>query len=163
MNAGMYSSEIATWETPPDLFAYYDRRFRFTLDVCALPENAKCARYFTPEQDGLKQSWQGEWCWCNPPYGRAIGAWVEKAAKEAAPCAALLPARTDTRWWHEWVAPFAGIEFLKGRVSFVGGSSAAPFPSAVALYGLGFANRAWFIDWKEPTNGQREYLRAQVV
>jgi phage N-6-adenine-methyltransferase len=157
MNPGMYSSEIATWETPPDLFAYYHHSNLFTLDVCALPHNAKCVKFFTPEQDGLSQSWAGENCWMNPPYGRAIGAWVEKAAKESLNCIviALLPARTDTKWWHEWVAPYAiNIDFLKGRVSF-SGAGAAPFPSVVVQFGWGRSSEQFvhWIDWKEPTNG----------
>lgn len=82
------------------------------LDVCALPENAKCKRFFTPEMDGLKQEWTGV-CWCNPPYGRQIGKWVEKAVKSSATVVMLLPARTDTKWFHDWCLPYGKIEFLR--------------------------------------------------
>lgn len=77
-NKLMFSSKSDEWETPQDFFDELDREFKFTLDACALPENAKCDRYFTPEQDGLKQKWAGT-VWCNPPYGREIGKWVKKA------------------------------------------------------------------------------------
>lgn len=87
------------------LFNELDREFGFNLDVCALPENAKTARYYTPEQDGLTQPWEGV-VWCNPPYGRQIGKWVERAALSAEAAAVvvmLLPARTDTKWFHEYI------------------------------------------------------------
>ena len=74
----MFSSKTDMWETPQDLFDRLDAIYRFDLDVCAVPENAKCERYFTPEIDGLKQDWSGT-CWMNPPYGREIGKWVRKA------------------------------------------------------------------------------------
>lgn len=73
----MFSSKTDLWETPQEFFDELNREFRFDLDVCALPENAKCARYYTPEQDGLSQPWKGV-CWCNPPYGREIGSWVRR-------------------------------------------------------------------------------------
>lgn len=73
----MFSSKTGLWETPQKFFDELDQEFHFDLDVCALPENAKCARYYTPEQDGLSQPWAGI-CWCNPPYGREIGSWVRK-------------------------------------------------------------------------------------
>ena len=73
----MFSSKTDLWETPRDLFEKYDAIYHFEIDVCALPENAKCKRFFTPEMDGLKQEWTGV-CWCNPPYGRNIGKWVER-------------------------------------------------------------------------------------
>ena len=121
----LYSSASDLYSTPPELFQELDRRFGpLTLDVCALPENAKCPSYFTPEQDGLKQPWTGR-CWCNPPYGRTIRRWLLKAVKSAlagATVVCLLPARVDTRWWHELVNPMpAVIEFCKGRLWFGGG------------------------------------------
>ena len=95
----MFSSKTDLWETPQDFFEKLDREFGFELDVCALPENAKCSRYFSPMDDGLEQDWTGV-CWCNPPYGREIEKWVKKAyisAIEGATVVMLLPARTDTR------------------------------------------------------------------
>lgn len=80
----MFSSKNQAWETPKDFFDKYDAIFHFETDVCALPENAKCKRFFTPEMDGLKQEWTGV-CWMNPPYGREIGKWVQKAYESAQP------------------------------------------------------------------------------
>lgn len=135
-----FSSAKADWETPPDFFAKLHAEFGFTLDVCALPENAKCERFISPEQDalGIGVRWQGR-CWMNPPYGRQIGKWVEKAWWERANghaevMVALLPARTDTKWWHQWVMRSYKIWLLEGRLSFVGGPFPAPFPSAVVIF-----------------------------
>jgi phage N-6-adenine-methyltransferase len=132
-----YSSKDHTWATPPGLFAELDHEFGFTLDVCALPHNTKCARYFSPEQDGLAQDWGGEVCWCNPPYGGQIGKWLAKGREEAmkgATVVFLIPARTDTVWFHKHVLGKGEIRFLKGRVKFVGAKFNAPFPSMVVVY-----------------------------
>ena len=129
----MFSSKTDLWETPQDLFDKYNAIYHFETDVCALPENAKCKNYFTPEMDGLKQEWTGV-CWCNPPYGREIGKWVEKAAKSFATVVMLLPARTDTKWFHDWVLPYGEIEFLKGRLKFGGAKNSAPFPSMIVVF-----------------------------
>ncbi|RKO68086.1 DNA N-6-adenine-methyltransferase [Desulfofundulus salinus] len=137
LNEGMFSSRTGEWETPQTFFEALNAEFRFTLDVCARPENAKCLRYFTPEQNGLLQPWAPETCWMNPPYGREIGRWVEKAYNEArrgAVVVALLPARTDTRWWHRYVMRAAEIRFVKGRLKFGGAENSAPFPSAVVVF-----------------------------
>lgn len=128
----MFSSKTDLWATPQDLFDKYDSIYHFQTDVCALPENAKCDCYYTPEQDGLAQEWTGV-CWCNPPYGREIGKWVEKAAKSKATTVMLLPARTDTKWFHEYILPLAEVEFLKGRLKFGGGQKPGPVP----VYGCG--------------------------
>lgn len=136
MNAGMFSSARDDWETPLELFDELDAIFGFQTDVCATPQNAKCARYFTPEMDGLSQKWEGV-CWCNPPYGREIGKWVEKAhlSSKTAITVMLLPARTDTAWFHEYVLRYANIRFLRGRLKFGGGKYPAPFPSMIAVFG----------------------------
>lgn len=131
-----FSSKTCLWETPKDFFDELDREFGFTLDVCALPENAKCRRYFTPEVDGLKQEWRGV-CWMNPPYGREIGKWVAKAfesARQGAVVVCLLPARTDTAWWHSYVMQAYEIRFVRGRLRFGDAESSAPFPSAVVVF-----------------------------
>lgn len=137
LNPGLFSSATDDWATPQDLFDELNREFKFELDVCASPGNAKCERYFTAEQDGLKQEWSGR-CWCNPPYGRTIGLWVAKARESAAAGAlvvCLLPARTDTSWWHDDVIEGdAEIRFLKGRLKFGGADNSAPFPSAVVVF-----------------------------
>ena len=132
----MFSSKTDLWETPQEFFDELDREFHFDLDVCALPENAKCARYYTPEQDGLSQPWEGV-VWCNPPYGRGIGDWVKKAvqsALEGATVVMLLLARTDTRWFHRWIYRRAEVRFLPGRLKFGGSKNSAPFPSMVVVF-----------------------------
>lgn len=98
----MFSSKSDCWETPDAFFRALDAEFHFTLDVCALPVNAKCREFYTPKQDGLKQPWSGA-VWCNPPYGREIGKWVKKAAEETCMVVMLLPARTDTAWFHDFI------------------------------------------------------------
>ena len=129
----MFSSKSDDWETPRDLFNVLDGEFHFTLDVCADYKNAKCSKYYTREQNGLAQEWTGV-CWRNPPYGREIGKWVEKAAKSFATVVMLLPARTDTKWFHDYCLPFGKIRFLRGRVKFVGSKNSAPFPSMVVVF-----------------------------
>lgn len=132
----MFSSKTDIWGTPQDFFDRLNAAFRFETDVCALPENAKCARYHSPEDDGLAQEWRGT-CWMNPPYGREIGAWVEKAHRSArengATVVCLLPARTDTRWWHDYCAK-AEVHFVRGRLKFGDAKASAPFPSAVVVF-----------------------------
>lgn len=131
-----FSSASDLWETPQELFDRLDARFQFSLDVCALPENAKCAEFFSPSDDGLSKTWTGR-CWMNPPYGRAIGAWMKKAYESAltgADVVCLVPARTDTRWWHDY-AMRGDIEFLRGRLKFGGHKNSAPFPSAIVVFG----------------------------
>lgn len=142
----MFSSKSDDWATPQDLFDKLDAEFDFTLDVCATPENAKCAKYFTRGQNGLARGWYGERVWCNPPYGREISTWVEKCSTACArakdiPINApelavmLLPARTDTRWWHDYVISHAAeVRFIKGRLKFGGHKNSAPFPSAIVVF-----------------------------
>jgi phage N-6-adenine-methyltransferase len=133
-----YSSATVEWSTPPDLFAELNRRYRFTLDPCATAENAKCPIYFTKEQDGLKQDWGTHRVFCNPPYGRVItGRWVRKcyeASQRGALVVLLVPARTDTRWYHDYVQGKAEITFIAGRLRFGGAKNTAPFPSLLAVY-----------------------------
>lgn len=137
MTSGLFSSRTDEWETPKDLFQKLDNEFHFDLDVCATPQNAKCKRFFTKEQDGLKQEWKGP-CWMNPPYGRQISLWVKKAldsARGGATVVCLLPSRTDTQWWHSYViAHAAEVRFIKGRLKFGGSKNSAPFPSAVVVF-----------------------------
>lgn len=129
----MFSSKTDMWETPAAFFRALDAEFHFTLDVCAVPENAKCRAFFTPEQDGLSQNWVGR-CWCNPPYGREIGKWVKKAAEAECTVVMLLPARTDTAWFHDYVYGHAEIRFVRGRLKFGDRKNSAPFPSMVAIF-----------------------------
>lgn len=129
----MFSSKSELWSTPQDLFDKCNEIYHFETDVCALPENAKCEKFFTPEMDGLKQEWTGV-CWCNPPYGRQIGKWVEKACKSFATVVMLIPARTDTKWFHDYCLPYGKIEFLRGRLKFGGCENPAPFPSMIVVF-----------------------------
>lgn len=131
----MFSSKSDLWETPQSFFDALDKESHFDLDVCALPENAKCSRYYTPKEDGLSQPWKGV-CWCNPPYGRRIGKWVKKGLVSSfagATVVMLLPARTDTTWFHEYILHRAEIRFLRGRLRF-GGANNAPFPSMLVIF-----------------------------
>lgn len=135
LNMGMFMSATDDWATPQDFFDRLDREFHFDLDVCATAGNAKCPRFFTPQEDGLSQDWNGV-CWMNPPYGRGIGAWVEKAyqtSMRGGTVVCLLPARTDTAWWHDWCMR-GEIRFVRGRLKFGGGKGNAPFPSAVVIF-----------------------------
>jgi len=124
------------WETPPDVFAALDCEFSFSTDVAALPDNAKCSHFYTPGQDGLKQKWQGV-CWMNPPYGSVLRQWVKKAFQSAvagATIVCLLPARTDTFWWHEYVLPYAEVRYLRGRLKFNNAGNSATFPSVIVVF-----------------------------
>ena len=133
----MTSSADTKWETPSRWFEYLDLEFGFTLDPCCEHETAKCKKHFTPEEDGLSQSWSGERVFMNPPYGREIKPWMEKAFTEARDSGALVvafvPARVDTEWWHTYAAQAAEIRFPKGRVKNKNGQ-AWPFPVAVVVF-----------------------------
>ncbi len=136
LHRALFRSAKMTWETPLAVFALLQDEFSFTLDVCATDENHKCVQYFTPKADGLSRAWRGA-CWMNPPYGRAIARWIRKAFEESqrgATVVCLLPARTDTAWWHSYVMKAREIRLLRGRLTFVGATSPAPFPSAIVLF-----------------------------
>lgn len=131
----MFSSKTDMWATPQEFFDELNKEFSFKLDVCATPDNAKCEKYFTPQDDGLSQDWGGQVVWCNPPYGREIGKWVEKASKtKDATVVMLLPARTDTKWFHNYIYQKAEVRFIKGRLKFGDGTKDAPFPSMVVVF-----------------------------
>tara|TARA_R110000782_G_scaffold169360_1_gene261265 strand:+ start:138 stop:548 length:411 start_codon:yes stop_codon:yes gene_type:complete len=130
-----FSSKTDMWSTPQSFFNKYNEKYNFNLDVCASEDNAKCAKYFTETDDGLQQEWEGV-CWMNPPYGREIKKWMEKAYKSSlkgATVVCLVPARTDTIWWHEY-AMKGEIEFIKGRLKFGNSKNSAPFPSAIVVF-----------------------------
>jgi phage N-6-adenine-methyltransferase len=132
-----FSSATPEWSTPREFFDKLDAEFRFTLDPCCTEENRKCPRYFTAEVDGLSQPWAGERVYMNPPYGRTIGLWMRKAWQEsqlgAIMVVCLVPARTDTSWWHDY-AMKGEIRFIRGRLKFGGHKNSAPFPSAVVIF-----------------------------
>lgn len=125
------------WSTPAPFFLTLEREFRFTLDACALPENAKCERFFTPEQDALTQEWTGV-VWCNPPYGRGVGTWLQKAydsAQAGATVVCLVFARTDTVWFHDLVLNVgAEHRFVRGRLKFGDAKLCAPHGSMLIIY-----------------------------
>ena len=135
----MFSSATDNWSTPQDFFDKLNDEFHFTLDVCADENNHKCEHYYTKEIDGLSRPWIGT-IWCNPPYGRKIGEWVRRAHFSShigsATVVMLLPARTDTRWFHEYIynQPNTEIRFIKGRLKFGGCKNSAPFPSMVVIF-----------------------------
>jgi len=136
LNSALLSSRSQEWSTPKELFDQLNGIFRFTLDPCATCENAKCKNYFTKAEDGMRQPWIGR-VFMNPPYGRQVGKWVRKAFDEAQQNAelvlCLLPARTDTRWWHQYCMR-GEIVFIKGRLKFGEARNSAPFPSALVLF-----------------------------
>ena len=136
------SSNKDDWETPQALFEKLHNRYNFTIDVAATDENAKLDNYFTVKEDALQQDWKGR-AFCNPPYGREIRHWVKKAYEESLKphnelVVVLIPSRTDTAYWHDYIFGKAtNIDFLKGRLKFeVNGvaKDPAPFPNAIILY-----------------------------
>lgn len=130
-----FSSKTNEWSTPQDFFNQLNGEFNFTLDVAATAENAKCVRYFTKEDDGLAQSWDNEIVFCNPPYGREIGKWVKKASEaRGGAVIMLIPARTDTRYFHNYIYNKTEIRLLKGRLKFGDSKHSAPFPSMVVVF-----------------------------
>lgn len=137
INNSMFTSNTAEWATPQAFFDELNKEFDFTLDPCATPQNAKCARYFTKEIDGLSQSWSGEKVFCNPPYGRDISKWVAKAYSETLSGAKLvvmlIPARTDTTYFHDYIYQKHEVRFIRGRLHFNESKNAAPFPSMVVV------------------------------
>lgn len=135
MSSGLFSSRTDEWATPQALYDELNREFNFTLDPCATSANAKCERYFTKEQDGLKQSWIGEVVFCNPPYGKEMSKWVEKAHRESsgATVVMLIPARTDTRYFHEFIYQIHEVRFIKGRLRYNDGRGQSPFPSMIVV------------------------------
>ena len=134
----LFSSKSMEWATPREFFRKLDDQFGFTLDPCARSHNALCSKYFTPEDDGLIQDWSGNKVFVNPPYGRGIGHWVKKSyeegCKEDTTVVMLIPARTDTKYWHDYAMKADEIRLIKGRLKFGGGKNSAPFPSAVVVF-----------------------------
>jgi phage N-6-adenine-methyltransferase len=131
-----FASKTTEWTTPDALWAPLHEEFHFTLDVCATESNAKCERYYTREMNGLRQIWDGV-CWMNPPYGREMVEWLKRAVRErenGVTTVALIPARTNTAWWHDIVMPNAEIRFVRGRPHFGETDHGLPFPLAVVIF-----------------------------
>lgn len=130
-----FSSVTDLWSTPQEFYDNLNSVHGFTLDVCATKQNAKCAEYFTKAEDGLSQVWSGV-CWMNPPYGREIKSWMRKAYESSltgAKVVCLVPSRTDTAWWHDYVIR-GEVTFIRGRLKFGDATNSAPFPSAVVIF-----------------------------
>ena len=137
INPVLYSSRSEEWPTPKVFFEQLNSEFHFSLDPCATAAKAKCKRYFTKRDDGLAQDWGHHVVFCNPPYGRDIIRWTEKcyqAPLSGATVVLLVHARTDTRWFHDFVLGKAELRFVRGRLRFADGKQSAPFPSLVAIY-----------------------------
>lgn len=136
MNEVLFSSKKEDWETPQDLFDELNREFHFTVDVASSDDNYKVKKHYTNKENGLLQNWDNEVVWCNPPYGRQIEDWVRKAFYSRAKTVMLIPARTDTKWFHEYIynKNFVKIRFLKGRLKFGNSKNSAPFPSMIVIF-----------------------------
>lgn len=149
MNKAILSSKNMCWCTPQDFFDQLNKEFSFALDAAATVKSAKCPMYYTPETDGLKQTWNvGGAVFCNPPYGREVGKWVKKAYEESrfgTTIVLLIPSRTDTTYFHDYIYRYAEIRFIRGRLKFTdedgnptvdknGRPVGAPFPSMVVVY-----------------------------
>ena len=135
----MFSSATDMWATPQSFFDELNNEFHFTLDPCATKANAKCNKFYTIDEDGLQQNWKGEVVFCNPPYGKMISSWVRKCSQESkkpnTTVVALLPARTDTRYFHDYIyGKVKEIRFIKGRLKFGDSKNSAPFPSMVVIF-----------------------------
>ena len=138
----LFSSKSDEWSTPQTLFDTLNEEFHFTLDPCATDENAKCKMYYTISENGLEKTWTGYCVFCNPPYSQ-IQKWVKKCAEEArkgATVVMLIPARTDTRWFHDYIYKKADIRFIKGRLRFSDSKNTAPFPSMIVIWNGGMAD-----------------------
>ena len=139
MNLGvMYSSKTNEWSTPQDFYNELNKEFNFTLDPCATKQNAKCNKFYTQEDNGLEKDWQGERVFCNPPYGREIKHWVRKCQEESQKTntlvVMLIPARTDTSYFHDYIYNKSEIRFIRGRLKFGDSKQGAPFPSMVVIF-----------------------------
>lgn len=135
--AALFSSNSDEWETPQDFYEKLNSEFGFTLDPCASAENHKCERYITKEQNGLLADWGGKRIFCNPPYSQ-IAEWVEKAfyesRKDNTIVVLLIPARTDTKYFHNFIYHRSEIRMVKGRLHFSNSKTAAPFPSMIVIF-----------------------------
>ena len=136
VDKALFTSNSSEWETPQDLFDSLNREFDFELDPCATDSNHKCDLYYTKETDGLSKDWDGKRVYCNPPYGRGIENWIKKCAKHKGLAVMLIPARTDTTWFHKYIYHnlCAEVRFLKGRLKFSESKNSAPFPSMIVVF-----------------------------
>lgn len=137
VNNALFSSNSDEWATPPSIFDDLNKEFDFNLDPCATKDNHKCEKYFTKEDDGLSKNWGGCRVFCNPPYSD-ISRWVEKAfyetRQEKTTVVLLIPSRTDTRYFHDYIYQRSEIRFIKGRLKFNDSINSAPFPSMIVVF-----------------------------
>lgn len=139
INKGLFSSNTNEWATPKMFFNTLDAEFHFNLDPCATPSNAKCDQFYTVDNDGLTKNWGGRRVFCNPPYGKELPRWVKKCYEESRKpdtlVVMLIPARTDTSYFHEYIYHKAKeIRFIRGRLHFNESKQSAPFPSMVVIF-----------------------------
>lgn len=144
INKGLFTNNSNEWETPKELFQKYDDIYHFTIDLASTKDNTKCERYYTKEDNSLLKDWSGETGWLNPPYGKEISLFVKKAYdtimnNKNTTIVMLIPARTDTSYWHDYIFnnKYVKIEFLRGRVKFLCNGirkQSAPFPSAIVIF-----------------------------
>jgi site-specific DNA-methyltransferase (adenine-specific) len=135
-NKNRFQANSIEWETPKDFFKPINDEFEFTLDVCATKDNTKASKFFSKEDNGLSKSWSGNICWMNPPYGKDLVLWLKKAKAESENCTvvSLIPARTNTKWWHEIVLKASEIRFVLGRPKFNNAKHGLPFPLALVIF-----------------------------
>ncbi len=147
MNKSLFSSSKVEWETPQEFFEQLDAEFQFRLAPCSTHDNAKCQKHYTLAENGLIQDWGGESVFCNPPYGRQMPKWIEKCAKESTKpntiVVMLIPARTDSHAFHEYIYHNAEIRFVRGRLKFGGSKNNAPFPSIVVVFNKKSEDKKW--------------------
>lgn len=131
----LFSKASDEWETPDALFQRLNAKYQFVIDAAASAKNTKVGLYWSFEDDALTKIWSdvNGWIWCNPPYSKCAE-FVQTAAQSNSNTVMLLPARTDTRWFHDWVYNRAEIQFLRGRLKFSGSKNSAPFPSMVVVF-----------------------------
>lgn len=142
MNNVHFKSVKMDWGTPDSLFNQLDLEYNFQRDLAASDINAKCLTYFTELDNSLNIDWHklSGWSWLNPPYGRQLKHWIKKCHEEAelgAKIVCLLPARTDTSYFHDYIYGKYEITFLRGRVKFLNNGEemdAAPFPSMIVVF-----------------------------
>lgn len=139
LSKALFSSDSFEWATPDYLFNDLDKEFHFTLDPCSSDSNFKCVKHYTISDNGLLKDWCGERVFCNPPYGRTISSWVKKCYLESLKpytlVVMLLPVRTDTSWFHDFIYNKArDIRFIRGRLHFNNSVNSAPFPSMIVIF-----------------------------
>lgn len=140
VNKVLFSSKSDEWSTPRDLYEELDKEFNFTLDPCSTNDNYKCLKHFTIEDDGLSKNWGGERVFCNPPYSN-IAEWVKKAYRESIKentlVVLLIPARTDTKYFQDYIYHRSEVRFIRGRLKFGESKNSAPFPSMIVIFRSG--------------------------